>query len=243
MTPSNSGDPQPAVRTARVVRNADGRAQPLYPATRLLKGAVLDAERATADAVLLRQTTMKECAALHQAALDEAAAVRQAAFDRGAQEAAAEFTGMLQKLETEIDRLKTRFATDVQRVAFRFAKAIIDVEFQAKPERLLQLIEKVLKPAKLYNRVKIVLHPNDVARIRADQQRLAKQLAFAKEIEFAADPKLPPHGVRVETEMGSYDGTIETQIRRLQEHLLPGEAPFPGADTTSTGPSAGSEPA
>jgi flagellar assembly protein FliH len=226
-TPATTGSAQPAApRAGRVVRNAEARMQPLYPVSRLLKGAVLEAEQIAAEARRRREAAQAEAAAMIKAAKDEADAVRKAAFEHGAKEAAAEFTGMLQKLEAEIEKLKARFAADVQRVAFRFAKAIIDVEFQARPERVVELVIRVMKPAKLYHRVKIHLHPDDVERVRTDQHRLSKQLTFAKEVQFCADAELPPHGVRVETEMGSYDGTIDTQIRRLQEHLLPGTAAF-----------------
>jgi flagellar biosynthesis/type III secretory pathway protein FliH len=220
-------EPAKAPRAPRIVRNPPaGRVQPLYPATRLLKGAVLDAEQIALQARQLREAAQAEAKSIRQAAHDEADAVRKEAFEHGAREAATEFTVLLQKLDAEIERLKKRFAVDVQRVAFRFAKAILDVEFVANPDRVVQLVSQVIKPARLYHRVKIHLHPDDVERVRADQQRLAKQLAFAREIQFAADAELPRHGVRVETEMGSYVGTVDSQIKKLQEHLLPGAAPL-----------------
>src|SRR5438477_224243 len=118
--------PADPIKPARLVRNSGSRAQPLYPATRLLKGAVLEADR------------------------------------------------------------------------------------------IAPLFSQVMKPARPYHRVKIHLHPDDVDRVRADQPRLAKQLAFVRDLQFCPDADLPPHGVRVETEMGSYLGTVDTQIRKLQ---------------------------
>jgi flagellar biosynthesis/type III secretory pathway protein FliH len=221
--PAPAGQP----RAARVVRGADAKMQPLYPATRLLKGAVMDAERIAAEAKQIKEAALAEAAALRKAAKDESDAVRRQAFEHGAKEAASEFTELLKKLEAEIDALKKRFATDVQRVAFRFAKAILDIEFQARPERVVELVRLVMKPARLYTRVKVLLHPDDVERVKADQARLAKELAFVRELQFAADADLPLHGVRVQTEMGTYDGTIDTQIRRLQQHVLPNSEPFP----------------
>ena len=243
MTPSPANTPPAAsIRPGRIVRNADARVEPLYPATRLLKAAGFDVERLATEALQTREAATSEAAATLKSAHDEAAAVRKTAFERGALEAATEFTQLLQRLDSEIEKLKARFAIDVQRVAFRFAKAILDVEFQALPERLVQLIEQLLKPAGMYYRVTIHLHPDDVERVRADQRRLARQLVFAQDLQFAADPKLPPHGVRVETEMGSYDGTLDTQIRRLQNHLLPGEPPFGAPAAPVETPTDGASP-
>ena len=41
--------------------------------------------------------------------------------------------------------------------------------------------------------------------------QLVKRMEFAHEIDFCDDEQLPLHGVRVETEMGSYEGSIDTQ--------------------------------
>src|SRR5437899_2790922 len=124
--------PKPAAtappRAARVLRGADARVQPLYPAARLLKGAVLEAERRLAEAKRLRDQATAEAAAIRQAAIDEADAVRRKAFEHGAQEAADQMAKLLEKLDTEIGRLQERFAADVQQVAFRLAKVILNVE-------------------------------------------------------------------------------------------------------------------
>jgi flagellar biosynthesis/type III secretory pathway protein FliH len=236
-------DKQPghsAARDARIVRASaagGGRVAPLYPPTRLIKGAVVEAEQSVAQAMKERDLAIAEGAAIRQAAHDEANAVRQSAFENGARDAAAEFGQMLEKFEGEIDKLKARFAVDVQKVAFRFAKAILDVEFVAKPDRVADLVATVLKPARMYNQVTVHLHPDDVDRVRKFHAQLVKRMAFAHEIQFCADDQLPLHGVRVETEMGSYDGNIDTQIRRLQNHLFPdakpaGETPETGGEST-----------
>ncbi|HEY8668237.1 MAG TPA: FliH/SctL family protein [Tepidisphaeraceae bacterium] len=228
---------QSSAREARILRAASAsgaRVAPLYPSTRLLKGAVVEAEQSVAEAHKTRDLAVSEAAAIRQAAMDEANAVRQNAFENGARDAAAEFGQMLENFEGEIDKLKARFAVDVQKVAFRFAKAILDVEFVAKPDRVADLVATVLKPARMYNQVTVHLHPDDVERVRKFHAQLVKRMAFAHEIKFSADDQLPLHGVRVETEMGSYDGNIDTQIRRLQNHLFPDSKPA-GEAAGSTG--------
>jgi flagellar biosynthesis/type III secretory pathway protein FliH len=216
-----------AARDARIVRAsaASGRVAPLYASTRLLRGAVVDAEQSVIQAHQARDRAIAEAQGIRQKAMDEANAVRQSAFDHGARDAAAEFGQMLQRFEEEFDKLKARFAVDVQKVAFKFAKTILDVEFVAKPDRVADLVATVLKPARLYNKITVHLHPGDVERVRKFHAQLVKRMAFAHEIVFAADDQLQLHGVRVETEMGSYEGSVDTQIRRLQHHLFPEAKP------------------
>jgi flagellar biosynthesis/type III secretory pathway protein FliH len=118
--------------------------------------------------------------------------------------------------------LKRQFATDAQRIAFKLARMVLDVEFQVRPERIVELVSGVLGRAKLYNSVAVHLHPDDIQRVRPHEPDLMKQLAFARKIQWCADAELPLHGVRIETEMGIYDGSIDVQLKRLQAHLLGG---------------------
>jgi flagellar biosynthesis/type III secretory pathway protein FliH len=216
--PAQSAPPAP--KASRVIRGADAKVQPLYPATRLLKGAVVEAERAAAEAARLLEDAKAQSAQIRQAATDEADAVRKAAFAAGSEEATAQFAKTLANFEAQLENLKQQFARDVQRVAFKVARMVLNVELQVKPERIVELVATVLARARMYNSVAVHLHPDDVERLRPHQQALARQLTFAKEIQLHADAELPPHGVRVETEMGTYDGSIDVQLKRLQDHLL-----------------------
>jgi flagellar biosynthesis/type III secretory pathway protein FliH len=225
----------PAPVAARVIRGgADAKVEPLYPATRLLKGAVLDAQRAAADAKRLLEKARADAAAIRKPAVDEADAGRRDAFERGSERAAAELAQTLRNFGTELERLKGQFARDAQRVAFKLARMILDVELAVRPERIVDLVASVLGRAKLYERIALHLHPDDVDRVRPHQAALTRELAFAREIQLCADAELPPHGVRVETEMGIYDGSIDVQLKRLRAHLL-GPAAADDGEPTSPG--------
>jgi len=212
----------PAPATARVVRAGDAaaRVQPLYPATRLLRGAVFEAEKLAAEAAQMLGAAKAEAEQIRASAAADAAKVRQEGFAHGAEQAAADTAAMMRNLQTELDGLKDQFAKDVQRLAFKIAKVILGVEFDSHPERIVELVTTVLDRAKMYEKVTLRLHPDDVERVKPHVGELARGLTFAREVGLVGDPELPPHGVRVETEMGSFDGSIDVQLRRLELHLL-----------------------
>ncbi len=239
--PTKAAPASGAVKIARVVRGG-ANVQPLYPATRLLKGAVLEAEHALAESRRTLEQAEADAQIIRNAATADAERVREEAFKFGAERAAEQVAQMLSNLQTELGGLKQQFAKDVQRLAFKISRVIIGAEFKTHPELIVDFIVKVLERAKMYNKVTLRLRPEDIERVRPHQGELAKHLTFAREVGLTADPDLPPHGVRVETEMGSFDGSIETQLRRLESHLLGGAAapdsipddnPAPGKDGAS----------
>ncbi|MEZ0268069.1 MAG: FliH/SctL family protein [Phycisphaerae bacterium] len=231
----------PAIPTARVVRSASARVEPLYPASRLLRGAVFEAEAALADAARVLAEARVEGDRIRAAAVADAGRVRDEAFAFGAEQAAAETAQLMRNLQAELDGLKAQFARDVQRLAFKIAKVVLGAEIDAKPERIVSLVAAVLDRAKMYERVVLRLHPGDVDRVRPHMAALTSGLAFAENVTLVGDDDLPPHGVRVETEMGSFDGSIDTQLRRLEVHLM-GERPgIAGGDGGAAKPAGGTE--
>jgi len=203
----------------RVARGDNLHLEPLYPSTRLLKGAVLDAPRIIAEAKQQVEEAKAETARILEKARTEAEAVRREAFEQGARDAIGEFGKVISNLQEEISRLRGQFAQEVQRVAFTLAAFILKVEFQLKPERVVELVATVLRSTKLYSHIRVHLHPDDLALVSRHEQELKQLLPFANEIQFCADQEMQAHGVRVETELGTFDGSIETQIERLREHL------------------------
>jgi len=219
MTAAERFDDEEA-RPGRVVPAAAACVEPLYRATRVLGKQSLAAESILAEARLEREEAREERRRILADVEAQAAAIRAEGVARGVREGAEDFLRKLHDLDRTIDRLEARFAIEVQRCALRFARAILDVELTVKPERIVDLVEKVLQNAKQYQTVVVHLHPDDVEIVRSHAARLRERLVFSHKLEFCADDALPRHGARVETEMGVYEGTIARQFEPLEDYLL-----------------------
>ncbi len=217
-------------RPVRVVRPAADACEPLYAATRVLSGEAFALERGLEQArdelrsmhesaKALRERTERECAAMREAALEQIESEKRRAVQVARQAATRKWRATLQALESEIAAQRERFEHDVLAASYRFARAILDVEFAAKPERIVELVARALERARLHGRIAVHLHPDEAPLVRAAVERLRSDGGVRAEISVHQDRKLSLHGVRLETEMGTYDASIEEQFRPLREHL------------------------
>lgn len=210
----------------RVVRGAHVEA--LYPPTRLLRADALSAEndlattRRWAEAERTRAqelVTRAEQEAERLVAEANAAAdrLRAAAVEDARAQAHAELGTLLRNFEAELHTLDGRFGEEVQRTAFRFARAVLDVEFEVRPERIVDLVKRVLERAGSYRQVQVRVHPDDAPFLRAAADELSEDMQCAFSIQ--ADDELPRRGVRVDTAMGSFWAGVDDQLKPLREHL------------------------
>src|SRR4051812_49397917 len=78
-----------------VIKAAAARVEPLYPATRLLKGAVLEAESCFAEAAALREQARRQADQLVESAKADARRIHDEARDRGMAQVTQEFSALL----------------------------------------------------------------------------------------------------------------------------------------------------
>jgi flagellar biosynthesis/type III secretory pathway protein FliH len=228
---ATTDDPRSAAEVdARVVRPAARELEPLYPLTRVIGN---DAQRA--EALLARA-----CAELEDARVKAHAIVAEAEAEAARLRASAEqavgksvaqarrrlrsvearrLRTVLAAFDLELTRLRGNFADDVQRTSLRFARAILDVEFQVRPQSIVALVARALERARDHRRILVHVHPDDIALVKAASGALQKELGIEGTLSVQPDKRLAPHGVRLETEMGHYDASIDEQFRPLAEHL------------------------
>lgn len=204
----------------RLVKQPYDRIEPLYPTARLVKQGVLQSERILEQARQALQQAQAEAQQIRAQAETDVEKVRQTGIDQARQAAAVEFAKRLQRVDDQVQQLRGQFAQEVQRVALRLARQILDVEFQVRPERIVDLVGRVLSHARQHKQISVHLHPDYLQTVSAQEKQLLEPLPLATSIGFVCDPELPMTGVRIETEMGVYDGSIDTQMQRLSEHLL-----------------------
>jgi flagellar biosynthesis/type III secretory pathway protein FliH len=220
-----------------VIRGDQATLEPFYPASRLLKSAVLEAderlamaqqaqEQAREEAEQMLERTREQAKDLMEQARQEADQIRQQAREKGGAEAAAEFGQILGNAQAEVQSLRSVFPREALNAAFQIAQVILDVEFRLKPERIVPLIADVLKQARSYDQLTVSLHPTDLPVVQKHLPELVANLRFAEQLKLVADESVARFGVRVETEMGYYNTTIESRLQRIRDQLL--ESPDAG---------------
>ncbi len=174
----------------------------------------------------------------------------QEGLERGRSEAIAEHTETLTTLTSQWteaierfdgarDALEAEATASALRLAVRLAEMVVhrcvDEDDQTAVRQVRAALERVLEPAA----VKVRICPDDRAAVEAGLPEITAQLDRVRGVELVDDPAVGRGGCVVASGAGRIDATVETQLRRLCEHLLgegavdePPDASTPDPDQT-----------
>lgn len=189
-----------------------------------------------ADAYL--QQVRAEAAKIVQQAETEAANIRQQSEEAGKQAAESAIERILdEKVAQQMKSLTPALAVAVKqvedsrqdwlrhwessatRLACEIAARIIRREIESEPEIALQWVRDALQMAAGSAEITVRLSPADHETLGPQVQQLVEVFQSTATAQIVSDPSIAPSGCRVETEFGSVDNQLETQLERLQEEL------------------------
>lgn len=197
----------------------------------------LDLAIATADSLTPEEIVAKaqaEAEAIRTAALAEASMIREQGWHEGYQAGLGEArAAAAQIVDASIERLRTLASSavadraamlrDVERqvltLALAVAEAIIRHEVTTDPT----VVERTLAALLTHLQGEVVTslhaHPDDVPLLAKAWSERARSAAD-RQVQIVADHRIGRGGCRVETVTGAWDGTLATQLERLQQALL-----------------------
>jgi flagellar biosynthesis/type III secretory pathway protein FliH len=128
-------------------------------------------------------------------------------------ELALELTQKLLELATLRARVLERAETDIIQIARLLAERIIAEELALDPGKLVLMARQALREVGGATQVRIVAAPGAVEALRHEMSRLESSCAVR--IEIVSDVNLGPGDLRLETDVGSIDARIGTQLTHL----------------------------
>ena len=130
----------------------------------------------------------------------------------------------LEQTVIELQRARQDWLAEWERGAVQLTTAIaarvVRREIEKKPEISTELIREALELAAGFGQVKIHLNPQDHTALGSQVQTLAADLANLAPADIIADDSVTAGGCRVETQFGSIDQQIESQLERIAEELM-----------------------
>ncbi len=99
------------------------------------------------------------------------------------------------------------------------ATRIVRREISIQPEISLSWIRESLELASGAAEITLHLSPSDLSTLRNQVQRLTEMLSPAAPARIVSDEAITAGGCRVETEFGTVDMQLETQLKRLAEEM------------------------
>lgn len=146
--------------------------------------------------------------------------------------------GTLTSVCTELDdrrrELEAGVLREVTNLALKIAARITKRQGEVDPAVLEHNLAASLKLVIGMHRLRIVIHPAQMATLTDTLPRLKLQFPTLDHVEILEDPIVAPGGCRILTRQGQIDATLDEQLTRIAADLFPGAVQPPGiADSTA----------
>jgi flagellar biosynthesis/type III secretory pathway protein FliH len=180
--------------------------------TRRIEGEVyaarLEAERLLAEA-------RGEALELTETARAAAAALRESAREEGRRDGAAAAAETLTWAAAERDRLLATVEPEVVRLALAVAARVLRREAEHGRGIAGEMAARALAEARERVCVAVRIHPADLEEVREREAALVAAVPRASGIAWVADPAVGRGGAVVQTETGSIDARLDSQLEAV----------------------------
>lgn len=105
-------------------------------------------------------------------------------------------------------------------LGLRIAEHALSGALHAEPERVVDVVRGALRCLVDRERVTILVHPEDLDRVRAAAPDLIAQLGGIEHCEVQAERRVTQGGALVRTVEGEIDATLETKLLRAREAVI-----------------------
>jgi flagellar assembly protein FliH len=126
----------------------------------------------------------------------------------------------LASLEEQFRQVKERFEENVIKCALAVAERIVKREIARDQEFVLTQVREALKRVVGVSRIQLRVHPSDETLLQSRRAGLMEASDSLREISIEADETIEPGGCIVESESGSVDAQLSTQLQQIEEALL-----------------------
>jgi type III secretion protein L len=174
---------------------------------------------ARAEAARILEEAEAFAAEIRREALEETADLREQAYREGMEKSLAEFErNLLEALEIR-ERVWRETERDLLRLAVRLAEKIIGREIKAEKQTVTDIVAAALQNARQQEKLTVRVNPSDLSLIEEEREKFLPS-GRARFIDFVADPRVASGGCLIESEVGTIDARLETQLRVLERALL-----------------------
>ena len=175
---------------------------------------------ASAKARELLQKAQKEAESILQKADEAAEKQRQNGYDTGYQEGLAQTTELLMKARLEQEQFLKNANRDLMDLAFKIAEKIIGKQLEIDPDTIISIVKQAMQTVRQTKQLTIRVHPDDAKRLKANEEELQEALGRQRFLDVVEDRKVQPGGCIIESEIGTVEAQLSTQLERLKKILL-----------------------
>lgn len=199
-----------------IVKNSVNKTFGAVNSTNLLKNRVLESRELANKIIIAAETERNEITSEAQRA---AAELRETSYNEGHAKAASEFTEIIAAAYEKRESVLHEVERDVLKLSIKLAEKIIGRELQTDKKTLADIVATALRNVRQQERLIVRINPSDLAQIQ-EFKAFINQAGRAQFIDFEPDPKVNSGGCIIESEVGTVDARLETQLKILERTLL-----------------------
>ncbi len=184
----------------------------------VVSAEVFDAHQA---AQALLEEARRERERILEAARAEREAVLAEAREQGRQEGLAQVSEQLVRARLQAAALLQQSEPEALALALRIAERVLGRDVEREPALLVDLCATALEQLRSARSVVLRVHPTALPALRERQPELLARLARGVDVTLKEDPEVQPAGCILQTELGTVDAQLSTQLQMLERVLLP----------------------
>ncbi len=218
------------MRMVRVIRKDDDNAsaaQSSRAASAAPRSTIIDREtvEAKSEASDILEEARAKADELIASARHEAEKLRQeaqeAGREQGINEGATEVAQIVSRMVQHQQEQEAQVLPQLLKLVRKMAEKVIGSELEQRPEALIGMIKRTLHDkARQRRSIMLRINSRDLETVRNERHRLMDALVRASDLAIREDDDISPGGVIIETEAGSIDARLETQLDALERAMF-----------------------
>ena len=148
---------------------------------------------------------------------------RNEGYNTGMREAAT-IVDAFTKLVEELSRIREDFYRNAEEemihLVVSIARVVIGRDVERNPSLVRNIIDKAIEQVQSREELDIKINPEDLAEAEQFRPELAKKVMDIDKVSFKGDPLITRGGCMVESNIGSIDARLETQLESVRESFL-----------------------
>ena len=141
---------------------------------------------------------------------------RKLGFEEGVEQGQAELTGKIAQAAVAHERILREAEPEIVRMVMEIAEKVIGREM--KKGAVVDVVKKALTQS-VGQRIMVRIHPSDLEAVKERQGEILSLAGEGRAISVKEDEEVPAGGCIVETELGTVDARLETQLKAIRKAL------------------------
>lgn len=183
---------------------------------KVLKNQIISAQD---EAARILEEAENYAAEVRREAETDAENLRAEAYRSGTDKAVAEFEQTLLDVREIRERVWRETEQDLLRLSIRLTEKILGREIKSDKTAVADIVATALQNARQQEKLTVRVNPADLPVIEEEMENFSRS-GRTQYMDFVADPRVSEGGCLIESEVGTIDARLETQLRVLERALL-----------------------